>query len=328
MRQIDIILLSMRGDLNNKQFKKLENVLEKTLLPSHCDKSDESVINAYLENCRFRNLSEQSIKVFGGVLRELSKFSQYNLVDYDHNIIKDYLSSKKSTCCIRTLATKRTYINNFYAYLVLEEWITFNPVDKVPKIKVPSKHKVGISDIELAQAMKYVTNDRDVAIIEFMKSTGCRISEVAKVKYGNFDFKNRTVFIHQAKGQKDRTVSFDVKCEKALRKYLKPFPTRDDDEPMFLRRARNKDADYLYESKGMTVDGVKDIFLQIKKMSGVKKFHAHALRHYCITKLLSNKMPLKMVSMQAGHASVKTTLDVYDDVTLNDMQREYRKAMC
>lgn len=327
MRQIDVILLSMKGVLNQKQYKKLEMVLEQVLLPSHCDRSDESVIEAYLDNCRFRNLSELSINEYRKVLSSLSNYSEYNLVNYDHTIIKDYLSQKKATCSARRLATLRSYISSFYEYLMQEDWITVDPMTKVPKIKVPSKHKVGISDIELAQAMKYVTNDRDIAIIEFLKSTGCRISEVCKLRVKDVDFKHRTVFIHQAKGQKDRTVSFDAKCEKALKKYLKPFPTRDDDEPFFLRRAKREDYHFLYELKPVTTDAIKNMFYQVKLESGVDNFHAHALRHYCITKLLTNKMPVKMVSMQAGHASVKTTLDVYYDVSVQEMQNEYAKAM-
>lgn len=327
MRQIDIILLSMKGDLNKKQLGKLEQVLDQVLMPSHCAKDDESVISAYLDNCKFRNMSELSISEYRRVLNGLSKFSEYNLLDYDHTIIKDYLSTKKETCCARRLATLRSYISSFYEYLLLEDWITVNPMNKVPKIKVPSKQKRGISDIELAQAMKYVTNDRDIAIIEFMKSTGCRASEVCKLRVKDVDFKNRTAFIQQAKGQKDRIVSFDAKCEKALKTYLKPFPTRDGDEPFFLRRAKREEYHFLYELTATTPNAIKQMFRAIKLESGVQNFHAHALRHYCITKLLTNKMPVKMVSMQAGHASVRTTLDVYDDVTLQEMQTEYAKAM-
>jgi len=328
MRQIDIILLSMRGDLNNKQFKKLENVLEKTLLPSHCDKTDEAVLKAFADHQRFANESDGTVKEYGYTLRALSRFSEYNLVDYDHTIIKSFLDDCRTRCCVRTIAHKLTMIRTFYNYLILEDWITVNPCNKIPHIKVPKVHKDGINDIDLARVMKSLDNDRDRAILEFIRSTGCRISEVGKLNVGDIDFSKRTAFMHQAKGKKDRIVSFDARCEKALRNYLKPFPTRDADEPMFLRRARNPKSGYLYENSRITNDGLKSIMSKIRDDSEVASFHAHAVRHNCITKLLNNRMPTKMVSLQAGHASVATTLDIYDDVTLQDMQREYRKAMC
>jgi len=327
MTQIETILQLMKPELNGKQQKTLAYVLEVVLQPSHCDKTDKDVLQAFAEHQRFANESEGSIKQYGYTLKALSKFSEYNIVNYDHTIIKAYLEECRKKCSARTIAHKLTMISSFYNYLVLEDWIAVNPCNKIPKIKIPKTHKEGINDIDLEKVIKSLTNDRDRAILEFMRSTGCRISEIVNLNVGDINFKNHTAFIRQAKGKKDRIVSFDSRCEKSLKKYFKPLGDRDKNDPVFLRRSRNTKSDKLYENTRITYTGIKTIMKEIKKNSNVETFHAHAVRHNCITKLLNNNMPAKLVSLQAGHASVATTLDIYDDVTLHDMQREYQRAM-
>ena len=50
-----------------------------------------------------------------------------------------------------------------------------------------------------------------------------------------------------------------------------------------------------------------------------KAFSLKVSRHYCASALLNDGVPLKMVSDRLGHASIKTTSDIYGVV---DDQRQ------
>ena len=68
-------------------------------------------------------------------------------------------------------------------------------------------------------------------------------------------------------------------------------------------------------------------FAGLLDADGKPKFTMHALRHYSISKYLQ-QLPLTHVKELAGHASVKTTSDVYGHVLKGDKRiAETSKAL-
>ena len=58
----------------------------------------------------------------------------------------------------------------------------------------------------------------------------------------------------------------------------------------------------------------------IVERAGLPRIRLHDLRHTHVTLLLSNQVPAKVVSERIGHASTKTTLDIYQHVS-EEMQQ-------
>jgi integrase len=68
------------------------------------------------------------------------------------------------------------------------------------------------------------------------------------------------------------------------------------------------------------------LFKPLLKDAGLPQLRFHALRHTCVTLLLSKNVTPKVVSETFGHATIAITLDTYSHV-LPDMQDSAAKAM-
>ena len=63
------------------------------------------------------------------------------------------------------------------------------------KIIKELREKKGLTQLELEKVREACVDERDRAIIEFLYSTGCRISEVCNVKISDINFQQKTCLI-------------------------------------------------------------------------------------------------------------------------------------
>ena len=156
------------------------------------------------------------------------------------------------------------------------------------------------------------------SIIELMYATGCRIGEVVKINRADIDWNTRTIPVH-GKGNKDRLVYFDLKCEIWLTKYLE---TRSDDcEALFVTERRHEDR----QPRRMSIAQMRYVIKRVAKRAGIEKsIHPHAVRHSFAMNLLENGAPLEAIQDFLGHSDPRHT-EVYAQLT-TEMKREiYRK---
>lgn len=73
---------------------------------------------------------------------------------------------------------------------------------------------------EIACQLMEIQRCKREAIIDFLYSTGMRVSECASVELTDIDWSNRSVIIRHGKGNKERVVYFDAECEVSLHEYL------------------------------------------------------------------------------------------------------------
>ena len=76
-----------------------------------------------------------------------------------------------------------------------------------------------LTDEELHRLRKGCRNIRDQALVEFLSSSGCRLSEAAGIRAEQVDWKQRSVRV-LGKGRKIRTVFFSFRAGQLLREYL------------------------------------------------------------------------------------------------------------
>jgi len=232
-----------------------------------------------------------------------------------------------ATTVRRKLAAART----FFRFLQRDGEILDNPF---LMLKGPRKPKrlpkvLSVEDVKrfLAQPLKDLEAKtvgeysalRDTAIFEALYSTGCRISEMTSVKWGEIDFRRGTIIV-TGKGSKDRLVILGAPALAALetlrRKIAQKNPPLAGDgsdaflsdrlqrlSPRFVERRMKR---YLAEA-GLPTD-----------------LTPHKLRHSFATHLLDGGADLRSVQEMLGHASLSTT-QVYTHVSVERLKDEYAR---
>ena len=149
-------------------------------------------------------------------------------------------------------------------------------------------------------------SSRNKTIIDFMYSTGCRVSELINVEESDIDIEEAFVRL-EGKGSKQRIVPLGSKVLINLENYL---PLRNKDR----KNKNNK----LFISKSYK-DLDRTAVFRIIKSTGVKagidkELYPHILRHSAATHMLEGGCDLRTVQEFLGHSSVSTT-QIYTKVT-------------
>lgn len=267
-----------------------------------------------------KGLSDNSVKAYISDLYNLfieNKVTDLNSANLNNLI--DLISKK--TYSPNTKKRKLSVIKQFV------KWFNTNHQQKLiilEDIKIKSGQKLPetLSILEIDKMINYFKLDsflssRNRTIIDFMYSTGCRVSELCNVKISDLDFDDDYVQL-SGKGSKQRIVPIGSKLKENLILYL---DTRNLKDPKNL-------SPLLFLSKSNNRLDRTAIFRLIKSTAlntGVKiNVHPHTLRHSAATHMLEAGCDLRTLQEYLGHTSVSTT-QIYTKLTkefLNEVFNE------
>ena len=161
---------------------------------------------------------------------------------------------------------------------------------------------------------------RDIAVFETLYSTGCRISEITELSWGDVDLVGGTTVV-TGKGSKQRLCIIGSKAVAALNAAREEaaviWPSgADADSPLFLN------------DKGARLSP-REIERRMKKWLGFAglplEVTPHKLRHSFATHMLDAGADLRSVQEMLGHSSLSTT-QIYTHVSIEHLKDEYMKA--
>lgn len=219
----------------------------------------------------------------------------------------------------------------FLKYCSKQDWKTLEP-EKIELSKIPDRTVEYLTREELERLFEAVDTStivglRNRAIMEFLYSTGLRISELVSLNRNQINLE-RGEFQVRGKGRKMRIVFLSERAKEWINDYL---AMRDDGyEPLFLnhRRARKK-KDNAVEMKGehrrLTEYTIQEMVRKTAYEAGiVKKVTPHVLRHSFATELLINGADIRSVQDMLGHASITTT-QIYTHLTNQKLKEVHEK---
>ncbi|HUY62243.1 MAG TPA: site-specific tyrosine recombinase/integron integrase [Candidatus Paceibacterota bacterium] len=155
---------------------------------------------------------------------------------------------------------------------------------------------------------------RDRAILEFLFSTGLRVSELCALD-NDLDLSRDDLSV-RGKGEKVRVVFLSEAAKGAARAYLKA--RTDMEEALFVDGRQAK----LHR---ITPRDVQRHLKAYAARAGItKKVTPHVLRHSFATDLLSNGADIRSVQQLLGHSSINTT-QIYTHVTDAHLREVHRK---
>lgn len=273
------------------------------------------VVKIYIASMAIAHKAHSTLVQYRYKLVNFFQMIRKPYTDIQTNDIRLYLYNFKaqhnaSDCYMENI---RGVINQFFQWLVDNEYLTRNPCAKIEKIKYTRHRRKPLESYDLEYCRWSVSDIREKALVDFLFSTGCRVSECAAVRLSDIDWNNRSVLIRHGKGDKERTVYFNAESEMSLRQYLK---TRDDTTDALFVTNRNP-------HRPLTKSGLEFIFRRISKEVDLNVF-PHRLRHTFATAGLRSGMPLEKLQALLGHADPKTTL-IYAKQDQTDIQREHMR---
>lgn len=184
------VLSIMMGELNQEQYEKLKDALRISLLnydlTERCtdimdiDKSYIHYLQLFLIRKKTEGKSERTLKLYYMHLTKLLQYMNKPLTEISEDDLFIYLASYKKVRAVSNtyLDNMRLVFSSFFGWLDAKGYISKNPTLGLEPIKVEKKIKKPFSDEELERLRRTCTQERDLALIEFLYSTGVRASEL------------------------------------------------------------------------------------------------------------------------------------------------------
>lgn len=278
------------------------------------DESNRKIVKQYLASKKLEGLSDRSLEFYSGRLRIFCDWVQKNPLEVTTNEIRIFLATYQAQRGIsdRSLDKFRQIINGFYTWCVDEEYTVKNPCRNIKEIKYEAEPRKSLSRFQLEQLRRACKDKRELAIVDTLYSTGCRVTELVNMKKTQIDYEDKAIEI-LGKGKKYNTVYFNTNAILSLSDYLN---TRTDNcEYLFVRKVQKADK--------LTIAAVEQIFRDLSKRCGFK-VTPHVMRHTAATLALESGMPLNQVQKMLGHSSPNTT-QIYAETSQMDIMNSHRK---
>ena len=166
-----------------------------------------------------------------------------------------------------------------------------------------------------------VLGSRDRSILEFLYSTGCRVSEAAQLRLQQVDLHQGSVRV-MGKGRVERLALLGQAALRALDVYL---PQRN----RLLSERRRPDHGHLFVNRlggPLSSRWIFEIVLrQARRAEIAAPLTPHGLRHSFATHLLDRGADLRTVQELLGHKRLVTT-EVYTHVSMARLRQVYDRA--
>ena len=284
---------------------------EMSEIPDEETETDD-MLNSYVSALKVECRSQKTIDRYVYIIGKLMDFAKVPTRRVSVHHLRNFLTQEKERgICENTLEGYREIFSAYFNWLQRESMIDKNPCVNLGVIKVPKKEKKTYTDAELERLNWFCGNIRNRAILHFLRSTGCRISEVTELNRDAVNLEALECVVH-GKGNKERTVYLDEVAGMLLQQYLNE---RKDDVPaLFVNRFGDR----------LKPGGVRVMLNELAEKAKVEHVHPHKFRRTLATDLTRHGMPIQEVAKILGHEKLDTTMK-YVVLNKDDIKASYRR---
>jgi site-specific recombinase XerD len=196
----------------------------------------------------------------------------------------------------------RMYLMSFFKWCHIEDYIDKNPMDRIGVVKTEKKVIETLSDEECEMIRCACDNERDLAIVDLLSSSGMRVSELIGLNRQDIDFEKGEVIVF-GKGSKERVCFITGKAKVHLKWYISQ---RTDNNPALFVTAKKP-------YTRLTKNGVEYILKNIASKTNIPKLrlYPHKYRSTLATNMLNKGASAEQIQHILGHSSIDTTISVY-----------------
>lgn len=315
----------MASILNNEQKEKLKEVLlytfyniEVTSIRDELAEDTTDYAKMFIAAKRIEGCSERTLNYYETTIKTMVDKLSKKVNSIETEDLRNYLSEyqAKNNCSKVTIDNVRRILSSFFAWLEDEDYIMKSPVRRIHKVKATQTVKETYTDEELEEMRDACIEIRDLAMVDFLASTGVRVGELVNLDRADIDMQERSCVV-LGKGGKEREVYFDARTKIHLQNYLN---SRIDNNPaLFVSLLRPYDR--------LKISGVEIRLRELGKRINIKKIHPHKFRRTMATKAIDKGMPIEQVQVLLGHRKIDTTLQ-YAMVNQNNVRNSHKKFIC
>lgn len=281
------------------------------------EKSDlKKRITYYLGAKRIDGLSPRTLANYKYTLELFAQRMNKSVSKITTDDIRGYITylSEVRNLSETSLQTHISILRAFFGWLHTEEKIKKNPMLKIRSLKLDKKNaRQALSVEELERLRDACKGYREKALVEFLVSSGCRLSEAAQLNVADVNFAERSVTV-TGKGDKDRMVYFSVRARLMLQEYIKG---RKGGEGLFV----SCKTPYL----PLKQRAIQRIIHNISERAGLEaRVHPHLLRHTFATHALNSGMDVTVIQRLLGHENIATT-QIYAAMNEDVIKHQYNK---
>ncbi len=158
---------------------------------------------------------------------------------------------------------------------------------------------------------------RNYVLLHLLYDTGARATEIATLRLGYFDYKNKTLAI-LGKGNRYRQIELLTKTAELVHQYVSKYrrhPNTLCKEILFVNQ----------RGSALTRHGINRICKKYLKRTldpkRISLMHpVHSFRHSCAVRMVSEGKPISVIKNRLGHSNVQSTM-VYLQLDLNQKQQ-------
>lgn len=290
-------IVSKEGESNGNLMKRIEHFLS----AKRIDGLSEKTLQEY--NCKLR--------IFSGRIHK-----QANRITTDD--IRDYVGylSRERGLKDSSIQTHINTLRSFFGWMDTEDIIKKNPMRKIKTSKLDRKStRHPLTQEELEMLRNGCRTEKEKALVEFLVSSGCRLSEVVGIRLDQINWQERKVVV-KGKGNKERTVYFSVRAKIMLQAYIE---SRHGGTALFTSRRTPYGA--------MGARAIQKALQKIgEQAQEPRRIHPHLMRHTFATQAINSGMDITVIQHLLGHTDPKTTL-IYAELSSRAIQYEYERVI-
>ena len=276
----------------------------------------DDLLDCYLDALKVEGRSPKTLERYEYVIRRMMRALGVPTRQVTVYHVRGYLSAEQRRGISEgTLDGIRQVFSAYFGWLHREGLIERDPMGNIGAIRSQKKQKQIYTPVDIEKLSEKCTDlryaERNRAIISFLKSTGCRISEMTGLNREDVNLRKLEVVV-LGKGNKERKVYLDDVTGMMLAKYLE---TRTDDCPALFAGAKGE---------RLKPGGVRAMLKQLAGKAGVEHVHPHKFRRTLATNLQRRGMPIQEVAHILGHEKLDTTMK-YVVINDDDLKNDYRK---
>jgi integrase len=274
----------------------------------------------YLEQCRARGNAAATVvskrRAADQYLAHLDATGRDAAGDVTAMDVASFWAARKHYAR-KTVASLRTFLADFLAYLHGEGLTAQNLADRLPRRRVPrhGEHTPQPWTGEQIQAVleqidrRSAIGKRDYAMILLTARLGLRVGDLRRLELGWFDWRAKTVSLTQHKTGRPLTLPLPADVGWAVIDYIRGGRPDTDSPQVFIKHR------YPFTAFGSSTSASCRLRRYVRR-AGIAPAPGqlgglHSLRGALAVALLQTDTPLPVVTAVLGHATTKTTASNY-----------------